>query len=61
MSYGLNLGWGIPIGDYRDLGGNYQGIYYTTTDLVQGSYPPEAQSIICRAGFFAEGPFPNIL
>ena len=29
MSYGLNLGWGGPIGDYIGLlGGTYQGIYY---------------------------------
>ena len=36
MSYGLNLGWGGPIGDYIEFwGGPIKG---DTTNLVQGSY-----------------------
>ena len=36
MSYGLNLGWGGPIGDYVGFWG--RPIKGYTTNLVQGSY-----------------------
>ena len=36
MSYGLNLGWGGPIGDYIGFWGGPIKRY--TTKLVQGSY-----------------------
>ena len=36
MSYGLNLGWGGPIGDYIAFWGGPMKVY--ATNLVPGSY-----------------------